>query len=275
MSALLNAPALSWWSMVDPARSGPYHFSHNLLTCLPTGCISGGGPKGFAKRAAERRLCRFWRLRLRTRIYVDGLSLFHGLLSKSPYKWLDLVALFELVLAEPARVDHVNYYTARIKASSADDPGAAVRQQRYLRALVEYRADSLTIREGFMQRNWKWLRLRRPRPGIDANTAEVAVFCEKQTDVNLATDLIADAWRGRFDQAVICSHDSDLEAAIAAVKRDLPHLLLGLVAPIPSHVAINRRLTAWVDWHKTLSPAHLQAAQLPSRIRELHRPAEW
>ncbi len=33
---------------------------------------------------------------------------------------------------------------------------------------------------------------------------------EKQTDVNLAADLVSDSWRQRCSQAVICSNDSDL-----------------------------------------------------------------
>ena len=52
---------------------------------------------------------------MRTRVYVDGFSLFHAALSKSPYKWLDVYALFqEHVLSEAAHVEQVHYYTARI-----------------------------------------------------------------------------------------------------------------------------------------------------------------
>ena len=32
---------------------------------------------------------------LRTRIYIDGFNLYYGCLRQTPYKWLDLVALFE------------------------------------------------------------------------------------------------------------------------------------------------------------------------------------
>jgi len=32
---------------------------------------------------------------LRTRIHVDGYNLYYGCLKSTPYKWLDLMALFE------------------------------------------------------------------------------------------------------------------------------------------------------------------------------------
>ena len=128
-----------------------------------------------------------------------------------------------------------------------------------------------------MQKNWKWLRLRRPRYGIDEDTAEVSLFCEKRTDVNLASDLISDAWRGRYEQAVVCSNDSDLQGAVEAVRRDKPQLTIGRVVPGGDTVHVNRDLAGAVHWYKKLSPAHLSAAQLPQRIpgTDISKPREW
>lgn len=36
---------------------------------------------------------------LRTRVYVDGYNLYYGCLRKTPYKWLDIRALAERILA--------------------------------------------------------------------------------------------------------------------------------------------------------------------------------
>ena len=214
---------------------------------------------------------------MRTRVYVDGLGLFYGLLSKSPYKWLDLSALFSDLLAPDAHLEHVNYYTARIKSSASDDPRAANRQQLYLRALQHHCSAQVTIREGYMQRGWRWLRLRHPRYGVDDSTAEVLFNCEKQTDVNLACDLLSDAWHDRYEQAVVCSNESDLAGDIQAVKRDRPHLVVGLVLPARSRAGMSHRLAQAADWYKFLSPVHLADAQLPRRIprSEIARPAEW
>ncbi|MGH9629467.1 MAG: NYN domain-containing protein [Bryobacteraceae bacterium] len=42
---------------------------------------------------------------------------------------------------------------------------------------------------------------------------------EKMTDVNIAVELLQDAFQGAFDTAILISADSDLIAPIAAVRR--------------------------------------------------------
>lgn len=216
---------------------------------------------------------------MRTRVYVDGFNLFYSALSGSNYKWLDLFALFQNhVLDADTVVELVCYYTAPIKASAADDKRAPIRQQRYLQALRAYRPDKITIREGFIQRTTPHLRLAEDTGGLSkAATVKVWQFAEKQTDVNLAADLISDAWKGCMDQAVVCSNDSDLAGALEAVRRDCPKLTIGLVAPIGDARYLSASLKPHVHWHKVLSATHLAAAQLPNKIpgTPLTRPAEW
>lgn len=108
---------------------------------------------------------------------------------------------------------------------------------------------------------------------------QVYDFNEKKIDVNLASDMLAAAWTGAFDQAVLCSNDSDLEGAFSVIKKHLPHIRLGLLAPILSedHRHISRDLSQNSDWSKILSRFHLQNSQLPDRISNsgLCRPASW
>jgi uncharacterized LabA/DUF88 family protein len=216
---------------------------------------------------------------MRTRVYVDGFNLFYAALSGSRYKWLDLFALFQdHVLKPEAVVEQVHYYTAPIKASAADDKQAPIRQQRYLRALRAYHSNRITIREGFIQRTTPRLRLIEDLPGeSNPTTVKVWHFAEKQTDVNLAADLISDAWKGRMEQAVICSNDSDLAGALAAVRNDHPKLLIGLVAPIRNVRHLSVDLKRHAHWHKILSTTHLMAARLPNKIpgTPLTCPMEW
>ncbi|MDR2013683.1 MAG: NYN domain-containing protein [Rhodanobacter sp.] len=216
---------------------------------------------------------------MRTRVYVDGFNLFYAALSGTPHKWLDLFALFQdHVLDAGTTVEQVHYYTAPIKASAADDKQAPIRQQRYVRALCAYRTNHITIHEGFIQRTKRALRLVEDLPGTPAGTAvRVFQFSEKQTDVNLAANLISDAWRGRMEQAVICSNDSDLAGALAAVRCDHPALRIGIVAPIGDARFVSADLKQHAHWHKVLSAAHLAAAQLPDKIpgTPLTRPDAW
>ncbi len=218
---------------------------------------------------------------MRTRVYVDGFNLFYGALSGSHHKWLDLFALFQdQVLSPGAVVELVNYYTAPIKAAAADDRDAPAHQQRYQRALLAFRPGVVRVCQGKMQRNTPALRLAEDLPGMPKGTpVRVFHFAEKQTDVNLAADLISDAWHGAFDQAVICSNDSDLVGALRAVRRDHPMLRVGIVAPLVrgSGRTVAAELRELAHWHKLLSESHLAAAQLPDRIpgTSLTRPDAW
>jgi hypothetical protein len=91
--------------------------------------------------------------------------------------------------------------------------------------------------------------------------------------------MLAGAWTGAFDQAVLCSNDSDLEGAFSTIKKHLPHIRLGLVAPIlgADHRHISKDLSQHADWSKILSPVHLKNSQLPDRIpnSRLCRPDTW
>jgi 6-hydroxy-3-succinoylpyridine 3-monooxygenase len=70
---------------------------------------------------------------MKTIVYVDGLNLYYAALRGTPYKWLDLYALFrDKVLEAGTEVEQIRYYTAPVKGSSSDDPCSPQRQQRYL-----------------------------------------------------------------------------------------------------------------------------------------------
>ena len=70
---------------------------------------------------------------LRTLVYVDGFNLYYGSLKRTGWKWLDLVALCDSVLAAHHDILAVKYFTARV-SPTANDPSKPQRQQLYLRA---------------------------------------------------------------------------------------------------------------------------------------------
>ena len=216
---------------------------------------------------------------MRTRVYVDGFNLFYATLSRTEYKWLDLYALFQYRLLDAsAVVEQVNYYTAPIKAASSDDPEAPLRQQRYLRALQTFRPGKVVVQQGFIQKTTPALRLAEDLGGLAKGTpVRVTQLSEKQTDVNLAADLISDAWRGLVEQVVICSNDSDLHGALRVLRRDLPALRIGLVAPVLEERQVSADLKRMVDWYKVIRPSHVADAQLPDKIpgTPLTRPDAW
>jgi hypothetical protein len=47
-----------------------------------------------------------------TNVYVDGFNLYYGCLKGTPYKWLDLGALCQ-VLLPPNKIQRIRYFTPR------------------------------------------------------------------------------------------------------------------------------------------------------------------
>jgi uncharacterized LabA/DUF88 family protein len=218
---------------------------------------------------------------LRTVVYVDGYNLYYGLLRKTTLKWLDLFALFrDHVLDPEVELIQVRYYTAPVLGRMCDSPESPQRQRRYLQALRKMYPQQIAIIEGKILATTPFQRLVKPiAEAPELQMVQVYDFNEKKTDVNLAADLIAGAWTGAYDQAVVCSNDTDLEAALATVRQHHPGIRLGVVAPIPGddHRRISTDLSRHAHWSKPLSPVHLKNAQLPERIPHsaLRKPETW
>jgi hypothetical protein len=74
-----------------------------------------------------------------TAVYVDGYNLYYGRLRGTPFKWLDLVKLFDDLLAQRdqnEKLARVNLFTAPALATFASRGNASVEaQSAYHRAL--------------------------------------------------------------------------------------------------------------------------------------------
>lgn len=215
----------------------------------------------------------------KTIVYVDGYNLYYGMLRKSKFKWLDLYALFkDFVLSETAEVIQVRYYTAPVSQKMSDDPASVQRQRIYLQALRKHRAHQVEIIEGKIIVSRPYLRLIEPLAACpEIKRVKVYDFAEKKTDVNIATDLINGAWANHYQQAVLCSNDTDLEPALTSIRKYHPHLKLGLISPVNEDRYISKELSKNATWSKRLSFSHLEKAQLPEKIphTSIRKPLEW
>jgi hypothetical protein len=63
----------------------------------------------------------------KARIYVDGFNLYYGAVKDTPYKWLNVRRMCELLLPEYS-IEKIKYFTARVSARKGD-PGKPTRQQ--------------------------------------------------------------------------------------------------------------------------------------------------
>lgn len=150
---------------------------------------------------------------MRTAIYIDGFNLYHGVVSGTPYKWLDLRQLCQNILAPYHRITSIIYCTARVR-NTASDSGKATRQDIYLDALQAYIPQCKPVLGHFTH----FTRGYRPVDPRLGPSVEVFRTEEKGTDVNLAVHLVNDAHKDAFDCAVVISNDSDLAEAMRIVK---------------------------------------------------------
>ena len=51
----------------------------------------------------------------KTRIYIDGFNLYYGAVKDTPYRWLDVRRMCELLLPEYS-IETIKYFTARVSA---------------------------------------------------------------------------------------------------------------------------------------------------------------
>jgi uncharacterized LabA/DUF88 family protein len=203
----------------------------------------------------------------RVMVYVDGFNLYFGLRSKHwrRHYWLDLVALGGSLLKPGQTLERVHFFTSRIRGNgrNADD---VQRQTTYLEALSTL--PQLQIHYGHY--------LEKPKK-CNACGAEWISYEEKMTDVNIAVQMLSDAFADHFDTALLISADSDLTTPIQQLRRLFPNKRVIAVFP-PGRSSFDVRNAA--DFTFTLGEAKLRQSQLPPQVMRadgfvLHRPAHW
>ncbi len=221
----------------------------------------------------------------RTIIYIDGYNLYYSRLKGTPYKWLDIAALFRdriLRAQDPsAQVVAIKFFTSPVKANYARHGEASTHAQtQYHRALEAKEPGLVQIIKGFHIFEPSSLPAYQPdvAPSKD-HVASVWLIEEKQTDVNLALHAYRDAVRGVVDHLVICSNDSDMEPALRMIREDVPEIKIGLVMPLRESSATegkvpNKRLTPLAHWvRRYVRDEELAQSQLPQNVNTKKKPA--
>jgi uncharacterized LabA/DUF88 family protein len=207
----------------------------------------------------------------RTFVYVDGFNLYYGAVKGTPFRWLNIRRLCELLLPHHS-VSSIKYFTARVSARG-DDPDKPTRQQIYLRALRTL--PGLEIVYGSFLSHDVMMPLAEPSAG-SPRFVKVTRTEEKGSDVNIATHLMHDAYRRTFEAAVLITNDSDLLEPIRIVRREL-HLEVGILNPhrqTPSRVLIQHS-----SFVKQIRSGALRASQFPDELSDskgkFRKPRSW
>jgi uncharacterized LabA/DUF88 family protein len=207
-----------------------------------------------------------------TAVYVDGFNLYYGSLKGKPgCRWLDLDALCKKLLPNHD-VQLIRYFTARVNGIS--DVNAPVRQSTYLRALKTI--PHLAIHYGQFRTHPVWLPLANP-PATGQKKAQVLKTEEKGSDVNLASQLLHDAFRKRCDIAVIISNDSDLAEPVKIARYELG-ITVGVMNP---HLPRKKSqvLTADANFFKQIREGVIKSSQFAPTLHDstgtFHKPTSW
>ncbi len=207
-----------------------------------------------------------------TNVYIDGFNLYYRALKDTPFRWLDLRKLAETLFPQD-NIHRVCYFTARLDARPSN-PGQAQRQLIYLRALATLY--SLNIYFGTFRTGVKRRPLAEPLPGLPTHVL-VRDSEEKGSDVNLATRLLVDGFKGEYEQAVVVSNDADFASAMRYVRDDLG-LRVTLVNP-DARNASPRELAEAATYVKRLWKSHLRRSQLPETVTDevgdITKPTGW
>jgi uncharacterized LabA/DUF88 family protein len=210
---------------------------------------------------------------MRVIAYVDGFNVYYRALRRTPYKWLDLVGLVKEIFA-----DHelclVRYFTAPVKASPFD-PQQQTKQQTYVRAISTFPLVrvhlgtyiSATVKMP-LAAAWRERRL---------DCVKVVRNEEKGSDVNIATHLLIDGFRDRYDMAAVLSSDSDLLEPMRAVRTELGKKV-ALVYPDPKRP--NSKLMSEADMIFPIRESILHNCQLPDELldadgRTIRKPSSF
>lgn len=105
------------------------------------------------------------------------------------------------------------------------------------------------------------------------------VWEEKGSDVNIAAHLLADGFRGDYEQAVVISNDSDLVEPIRIVRSEL-NLPVGVLSPHGPSGKPSYHLRRMASWYRPVDRSLLGACQFQPELsdaqgRTIRKPVGW
>lgn len=203
-------------------------------------------------------------------VYIDGLNLYYGAVKGTPYKWLDLEQLCHRLLPN-YDLRGIKYFTS-IVIDTEDNPGSSQRQHVYLRALKTL--PDVNVYEGKMKKRKRWRRL--VCPSLDGpENVQVYETQEKETDVNLASHLLSDAFLKACDLAVVITNDSDIAPAIRMVEEKTKTKVLVVNPNRYGRRARGLKASSYDQIDEDV----VASSQLPNRLEDgkgpFHKPPEW
>lgn len=214
---------------------------------------------------------------MKTILYIDGFNFYYSAVKGTSVRWVNPLALIARTFPRN-QIVATKYFTARVSPlpGNVDQP---VRQAMYWRALKTL--PDLEIIEGDFRTRKVRAAVVTPPP----NTIEVFKTEEKGSDVNLASHLLLDGFRGRYDCAIVISGDSDLVTPIRMVRDEIkkpigvlnPQRISGPNCRPPRKSAGLQHAVSF--YQNGITWGHLVASQFAPTLTDaqgaFHKPASW
>lgn len=206
--------------------------------------------------------------------YIDGFNLYFSLKLNGwkKYYWLNIVELCSKFIYPGHFLNKVKYFTAPVRKPQ----DKVQRQNAYFRALGTL--PFVEIIYGKYQYNEM---ICNHCKGI------ISVPKEKKTDVNIASQMIIDAVKNKFDVQYLVSGDSDLVPPIELIKKHYPDRQIFLVCPpkvlLDGDKSMNRMSNELIhvcDNHQYIKEESIAACLFPDPVenrfgKPIHCPQDW
>ncbi len=197
-------------------------------------------------------------------VYIDGFNLYFGLKEKKweRYYWLNLQKLAKNLLKDDQKLIETKYFTSRISSP----PDKVKRQGTFIEALETL--ENFRIFYGHYLTNY-----------IECSKCGNIILKpnEKMTDVNIAVEMLTDAFKDRFDRAILISADSDLSAPIRKVKQLFREKKIVVAFP-PARFSFELKSIAHASF--TIGRKKIADSVFPNEVQKpdgfvLRRPEKW
>ncbi|GMB92721.1 hypothetical protein NHP200010_04320 [Helicobacter bizzozeronii] len=180
---------------------------------------------------------------MRVCVFVDGFNLYHALLAlgDKSLKWVDLRALISCYLDGGDILEQVYYFSALLESN-------VEKKAKHLEYIHALETKGVTAILGkFKKKSLK----------CKACNALYTAYEEKQSDVNIAIQMLEDAFLDRCDKMILVSADTDFVSTVKKIRRLFPEKKMILLAP-PKRLNRCYELRAAVHASLEIKKAHIK-----------------
>ena len=197
-------------------------------------------------------------------VYIDGFNFYYGL-KKAPWKkyyWLDIVKLMESFLRPNQELVAVKYFSAR-----PTDVGKCKRQDAFFQANKENPKFKLILGK-YLKKEIECFKCHNI----------IHTYEEKESDVRIATQIVADSYQHNCDLIIIVSADSDMIPALELAKEAKVNVFVYF--PPHQHSSNLATMSCGAPLQMQRYESKFKKALLPDSIKlsngfELSIPKEW